>query len=1050
MKTRVSLVSLLLFCSGVTALVIQVAWMREFRLVFGASTAASAAVVAIFMGGLGTGNALLGRRADTVGNPLLLYGMLECGVGVSAAISPLLIDLARWAYTATGGQSVLGIVGASAVRLGLAALVLIVPTVLMGGTLPAAVRAATISSGGRREIGWLYGANTLGAVTGALASTFLLLPQAGTRTTLWLGCLLSLAVAVTAGTVATRFAQKTSTISFKLTGRPGTKRNGKAKPGRAVSPAAVYGAAAMVGFAFFLMELVWYRMLGPILAGTTYTFGLILAVALLGIGIGGAIYPLLFRVARPSVRAFALSCGLEAFLIALPFAMGDRLALLAARYHEASAGFGSSVWGWTMVAAVVVLPAAIVSGVQFPLLIALLGEGEENVGRHIGLAFAWNTVGAIGGSLAGGFGAMPLLSAPGTWRLVVVLLALLGVAAILVSVRREQARTGALVPAGSVILALLCLQATGPTAVWRHSGIGAGRFSLPDDSPIKLRNWMATQRRRVLWEADGVEASIGLVADTGLSFFINGKCDGHAIGDAGTQLVSGVLAAFLHPDAKSAFIVGLGTGETPGWLAEVPWIERVDVVELEPAIDEMARRCAGVNHDVLNHPKVHCIYDDAREVLLTTPRHYDLVFSEPSNPWRAGIANLFTQEFYRSVQQRLNPGGLFIQWVQGYEIDEQTVATALATLQSVFGHVEIWQSKPEDMLLICSEEPLDLSAALLRTRLRQEPFRSAFAYGWRTVDLEGVLARYVGGAALVDLVAERNGRRINTDDRNAIEYGFARTVGNQQAGFSIPALREEAIRCGAARPSVSDGEIDWRRVEDHRQMMYALFDGTIMLPPSPSPEQLSRTKTLQCYWRADVEGMVKSWETAGYEPLYPDEVALLGLACAHRGDERARPLIVRLQDDYPTEARAIEAILLCRQGRYGDSADRLEEVLLRLRKTPWCLPHVLELVFPAALQVAANHPDDARRIYTALGRPLAVYLSEEDRLATAHAIAGLLGTDALLETLQVYEPYTPWNEQFLKTRCRVYEVSNHPLAARARGDWNAFLRLSRLAQRSGS
>lgn len=1040
MKRHVAPVALLLFCSGLTALTIQVAWMREFRLVFGASTAASAAVVAIFMGGLGVGNALLGRRADRARSPLRMYAALELGVGVTAALSPFLIDLVRSIYIAMGGQSVLGLVGATAVRLGLAAAVLALPTILMGGTLPAAVRAVTTPGDERRRnAGWVYGTNTLGAVAGAGASTFLLLPVFGTRVTMWLGCLLSLLVAGCARTLAAREIDSDSKAAVRNQSSRKKKHENRETPDDStVSPALVYSAAALAGFAFFLMELVWYRMLGPILAGTTYTFGLILGVALLGIGIGGALYPLLFRSARPNSRAFALLCGLEAALIALPFAMGDRLALLAAHYHEASTSFGESVWGWAIVAGIVVLPAAIVSGVQFPLLIALLGRGDDNVGRQVGLAFAWNTVGAICGSLAGGFGALPFLTAPGTWRLVVILLCGLGVAAIALSLRHEKYGTALLAPVAAVIVALACLQATGPTAVWRHSGIGAGRFVLPDDSPEELHNWMSTQRRKVVWEAEGVEASIGLVADTGLSFFINGKCDGHAIEDAGTQLVSGVLAALLHPNPKSAFIVGLGTGETPGWLAEVPSIQRVDVVELEPAIDQMARLCAGVNHNVMEHPKVRRIYDDAREVLLTTPTSYDLIFSEPSNPWRAGIANLFTQEFYLSVQKRLNDEGLFVQWVQGYEIDEQTVATALATLRSVFPHVEIWQSKPEDMLLVCSQKPLSLSAEILRQRINQEPFRSAFADGWRVVDLEGVLARYVGGPRLVAEEAKTYGNQINTDDRNVIEYGFARTVGNQATGFSVPELREKAIELGTHRPVMSDDSVDWHRVEDYRQMMYALFDGNVLPPPDATPEQKARTEVLRRYWRADTKGMIEHWEAAGYEPLYPDEVSLLALACAHRGDNRARPLLEQLRLFNPVEAQAIEALLLCQQQDFSKAADQLEGALLALRKEPWCLSHVLELLFPTALQIAKNRQDEARRLYSCLGRPLAVYLFEEERVATAHAIASVIGPEAMLETLQAYEPNVPWNERFLENRYRIYEALGHPLTAHARRDWERF------------
>ena len=189
-------------------------------------------------------------------------------------------------------------------------------------------------------------------------------------------------------------------------------------------PIHVYVAAAVVGFAFMLMELVWYRMLAPILGGTTYTFGLILSVALLGIGLGGALYPLCFRGRQPSLRSLSLTCGLEAMFLAVPFALGDRLAIAAAMLHESNRlGFLGEVLGWSAIAVIVVLPAAIVSGVQFPVLIALLGRGDKDVGRQVGSTYAFNTMGGILGSLAGGFGLIPLLSAVGAWRAVGITLA---------------------------------------------------------------------------------------------------------------------------------------------------------------------------------------------------------------------------------------------------------------------------------------------------------------------------------------------------------------------------------------------------------------------------------------------------------------------------------------------------------------------------------------------------------------------------------------------------------------------------------------------------
>ena len=203
----------------------------------------------------------------------------------------------------------------------------------------------------------------------------------------------------------------------------------------------VLGAAAAVGFAFFLMELVWYRMLAPILGGTSYTFGMILAVALAGIGAGGLVYSAGRRSRRPTLVGFGVTCALEALFLILPFALGDRLAVLALGIQGLDAsGFGGLVLEWVLVTVLVVFPAALVSGYQFPLLVGVLGSGRRAVGREVGLAYAWNTVGAIGGAVAGGFGLLPLLTAPGTWRWTAIGLSLLALAAAVVARVRGDGR----------------------------------------------------------------------------------------------------------------------------------------------------------------------------------------------------------------------------------------------------------------------------------------------------------------------------------------------------------------------------------------------------------------------------------------------------------------------------------------------------------------------------------------------------------------------------------------------------------------------------------
>lgn len=410
-----------------------------------------------------------------------------------------------------------------------------------------------------------------------------------------------------------------------------------------------------------------------------------------------------------------------------------------------------------------VLPAAIVAGYQFPLLIALLGRGKQDVGRQVGLAYAWNTLGAIGGSLAGGFGLI-LLSAPGAWRATALALVALGLAAIVLSLRHGGSGWGAVAPAALAVLSVLMLAATGPTAAWRHSGIGAGRASLVS-SRNALRDWLNYQRGAVVWEADGVESSVALEAiGPGLAFVINGKVDGNARGDAPTMVMGGLLDALLHPNPKRSLVIGLGAGGTAGWLAAVPTIERTDVVELEPLILNVARDCAPVNRNVMANPKVHITLGDAREALLVSREAYDVIFSEPSNPYRAGIASLFTREFYEASAKRLGAGGLFLQWVQAYEIDSRTLRRIYATLNSVFPEVETWQTGPADLLFVASMKPLVYDVGKLRARLQQEPYKSAILYDWRTTDLEGCLARFVARSSLARAITAKEADSLDTDD----------------------------------------------------------------------------------------------------------------------------------------------------------------------------------------------------------------------------------------------------------------------------------------------
>ncbi|HVR98883.1 MAG TPA: fused MFS/spermidine synthase, partial [Thermoanaerobaculia bacterium] len=921
MLTRIAL---LLFGSGFCALVYQTAWLRMLRLIFGASTAASAAVLAIFMAGLGFGGLWLGRRADRHPSPLGFYAVLEGGIAVAAGLSPWLVGLIENLYIGLGGSDRLGLAGGSAVRLLLAALVLGVPTFLMGGTLPAVARAVESSAdAGRRRVGLLYAVNTLGAVLGTLLTTFFALEVLGIRKTVWVAALLNLLVAL----AARRMALRATTESA---GEP------VARDDAAAGAKMVPLAAALVGFAFLLMELVWYRMLAPLLGGSSYTFGLILAVALLGIGFGGLLYSAGERQRRPTLLAFASTCALEALLIALPFALGDRLALLAALLRPfSSAGFAALVAGWTVLTALVVLPAALVAGYQFPLLIALLGSGRERVGREVGVTYAANTVGAIVGSIAGGFGLLPLLSAPGTWRLVVLLLLGLAVVSAVRGVATASWRAAAVPLAVGAVGLLLCL-APGPSAFWRHTPIGAGRFETSWQGPNEMRDSLHQRRRGIVWERDGVESSVALEGKYEYAFLVNGKADGSARSDSPTQVMGGLVGALLHPGPRRALVIGLGTGSTAGWLAQVPTMERVDVVELEPAIVDVARACSPVNQQALSNPKVHLAIGDGREVLLAGRGAYDIVFSEPSNPYRAGIASLFTADFYEAVRRRLRPGGMFLQWLQGYELDSQVVRTVYATLGSVFPAVESWEVNSGDLLLVATMEPVVHDLDRVRARAAAQPYLGALSWTWGVEGAEGFYTGYLASPAFGRAVKEAEGDWIDTDDRPLLEFGFARNLGRSGL-FRTSDLRSLVESRGESRPQqVRGAPLDWTRVEELRSARSTFWRRVPSDPdPDMAPEARARVQARRYYASGELDYACSRWFSQPVEPLSSLDVLLVAECLASQGNPRARSYVPRLRQRSAVEAELVLALLESSSRRPGLATRHLLAATEALRSDPW-------------------------------------------------------------------------------------------------------------------
>ncbi len=1041
MTLSISRVAPLLLLSGFCALVFQVAWLRLLRLIFGGSTTASAVTLAIFMAGLGIGSLILGPRADRWRRPLIGYAGLEAGVAISAALSPWLILVAQHIYFGLGGTSELGSPTATALRLALSALVLGVPTFLMGGTLPAASRAiAHTTDTGRRSVALLYAANTLGAVCGALAATFLALEHLGIRGTLWAASGLNLLVAAVAwwlGRASTTDAQEAP-----LLGRLEEVAEDlpeEALELRATHPRFVLTAAAAVGFAFFLMEMVWYRMLAPVLGGSSYTFGLILAVALLGVGLGGWLYGASSRRHSPTLLTFAGTCTAEALLLLIPYALGDRIAVVAMLLRPlGEVSFALQVAGWAALAGVVVLPAAVIAGFQFPLLIALLGRGRQHLGRQIGQAYACNTAGAVAGAAAGGLGLLTLFSAPHLWILVALsLLVLAGWAIVLARPSRTATRRLVWPLAATLGTLGLATMAPGPSAVWRHTPTGAGGMPSAFDGPNEVRRMSHAVRRAIGWERDGRESSVAIHGLDEASLLVNGKADGSAISDAPTQVMSVLIGATLHPAPKNALVIGLGTGSSAGWLAQVPGILRVDVAELEPAMIDVAKICTAVNHDVLSQPAVHLHIGDGREMLRTSRQTYDLIFSEPSNPYRAGIASLFTRDLYRDAATRLADEGIFLQWLQSYHVDADLVRTVIATLVAEIPHVEIWQLASGDLLLAASKSPIDHDLARTQRRTLEEPLRSALQFTLGVEGAEGFYTGFIASSSLATAI-HRQVATLNTDDHPIVEFGFARGLG-RDLGFSVHRLSALATARREHLPPIRNGRLDWRRVLELRTARDAKW-GALSSPLGLEDDADSRISARNAYILGDLIAAGRRWHSQPSTAASPIDRLIVAEALAESGDPRALEHATQLTaTGQPVAADAVRARFTYRTGQLDTTRDHLMAVFRGARSHPWIHRPTLERALALAVELSRVDAVHGLDLFRVLGDSFSVQLLDEARQRTRLEIAETTAFAALCEqALAPFEPHVPWEADFLERRLRCYQTLHHPLLGRAEKDLAVF------------
>ena len=787
---------LLFFLSGAAALIYQVVWVRSLTLIFGGSHLAVTAVLTIFMAGLALGGYVAGRRVDRVGRPLLLYGFLELGIAASALMFAGLMRLYPAIYVLLAHGRDDATVYLTVVRMLFSVVALIVPTTLMGATLPVLSRVVSRqpeSLGSR--LSFLYGLNTLGAVAGATLAGFVFLRVYSVSITVDIAIATNVLVGV---------------ISLMLQSRVGTVMEGPDRPAGSIesrAPARPFEGEAPVrlvlwgiglsGFCALGYEVLWTRVLTIAVGASVYGFTTIVAAFLTGIAVGSKAYGALVNVPRLTNRgprrvigwfgATQVLIGITALLVTIYLrdipANAVRLQNLLTGSDNLS--FQARIWGGFVLAFLYMVVPAVLMGAAFPMAGDAVAAHRKLVGRAVGDVLASNTVGAILGAAVSGLVLTRLAGIERSLQILTVLNIGFG-GLVLASLRRPRWLAPGVGIATAAAIAFLAIDHDA-ARLWDRKYFAIFRSNQPEAfrTPEMVRE--AVDNTDVLFYSEGVESIVSVIRVRGgeKAFITNGRIE--ASSDLQAQQVQytlGHLPMLLNADPKAVLVIGMGSGMTAGATAVHPGVERVTLVEIEPRVLGVARAFNEYNHGILDSPKLNLVFNDGRNFLMTTDRRFDVITADPVHPWFRGAGSLYASEYFRLAAEHLRPGGVIAQWLPIYELTPEDLASVVRTVQQHFRHTMMWLTH-YDSVIVGSNSPFVIDEQELERRI-SEPAVAADLKRVTMGSSAAFLSYFVMGTDGMRRFAQ-NGA-LNTDDRPYLEFS---------APFSIATSAVMAANVGA-------------------------------------------------------------------------------------------------------------------------------------------------------------------------------------------------------------------------------------------------------------
>lgn len=767
------------FLSGFSALVFEVVWVRLFTRVFGHTTLAVSAVLAAFMAGLALGSYLGGRFADRCPRPWLLiaYALAEIGIAFTGLLTKPAIDLID-IFLPKWGVLNLSPVFQNLSWFGLTFFILIIPTSLMGATLPILTRWFALA--GRQEgpweasFGYLYGLNTLGAMMGTAAAGFYLIFAFGLTKTLLFSASLNIVGAILAAGalfVSDGYGRNSAPLPDAGEHRF-LSRDFSLK--KSVRPLVLAFLLFASGAAGMICEVAWTRAFTFVLGSSTYAFSIMLITFLLGIALGALLFGLIRQYMNPNLGGLAVLFALIGFSILVYLPFFNHLPYLFIRLFPLTYDIWMLHGIQTALCVIVMILPTVLMGTALPWGLALADLDSKRIGAPVGFFYAFNTLGAIGGSVLAG---LFLIAAWGTERTLafaVVIYAGLALTALMLPKGRKRKKY---VLAGSLTAFLSIALWARPR--WDPYILTSGSFLYaPDYQHLKSFSDFRKDLRRnkLVFYKDGASSTVAVLENPWAGHFlrINGKTDASTGLDMTAQILSGALPVLFHSgEPERGLVIGLGSGASAASLASDKNVKQVECVEIEPAVAQALPYFEKINHGIQRDPRFRLIFADARHYLAATAKKYDVIASEPSNPWIAGISNLFTKEAFELAEAKLAPGGVFCQWFHSYSMGVADFRMVLKTFVSVFPHTMLFTTGERDFFLVGSNEPWNirydrfeqkfLSNGQLKNDLARLGIQHPFSLLFTTFLLdEKDLADYAAGAPL------------HVDDRPTLEFSAPR------------------------------------------------------------------------------------------------------------------------------------------------------------------------------------------------------------------------------------------------------------------------------------